>query len=455
MTTKANMVMLPSSPDAEVAVLGSILFDNAAFACVAENLEPGDFYNEANRVLFEAMQAVSDSGRPIDATTLTDELVRTNKLEVVGGVEYLASLTAGLPRSVNTQFYAAIVKKKAVLRELAHYAEAIHHQAEEGAEDPGAILERAFELLRFIDERRETAGPVHLGEFFKREYRSLDDFMSKGQRKPGITTGFRAFDGLTCGLHPGDLIYLAARPSMGKTAWALSATTHVACDLGRPVLFFSLEMGKESILERLACALGHIDSHRFRGGVLNKDESTRFSGAMARILKAPIHVDDAAGLRLVQVQSRARRLHKERRLGLIVIDYLQLMTPPRAENRNQELSVLSRQLKALARELQVPMLVVSQLSRATETRQENRPRLSDLRDSGSLEQDADIVGLLYRAEYYLRMEGKEVPADVRDGAEMIIAKHRNGATGDVPLVFMARFANFGNWNGNGRGPDGH
>ncbi len=436
---------LPSSLDAERSVLGAILLDNAAYNYAAELLIADDFSDDAHRRIFARMVALAETSRPIDPVTLTEELLRTSELEAVGGVAYLAALTEGLPRPINVAHYARIVKDKAMLRRLIHTSNAITHQALEASDDAADIVDRAESAILAVGEDRERAGLLPLGEIFKKTYRSFDDLLDRGQRITGVETGFREFDNLTCGLQRSDLILVAARPSMGKTAWALSVALHVAVRLKQTVGIFSLEMSKEALLIRLLCAEARVNSHKFRLRFLDREDMRRLAEAMGRLVQAPIYIDDTPGLRLQGMHAKARRLKRDQGLALILLDYIQLMAAPRAENRNQEISALSRGLKVVAKELQVPLVAMSQLSRAPETRdKEHRPQLSDLRDSGSLEQDADLVAFLYREEYYLRMAGREVPEDKQGLADLIIAKQRNGPTGKVPLAFLDRFARFDN-----------
>ncbi len=439
---------LPSSLDAEKSVLGAILLDNAAYSYAAELLIADDFSSDAHRRIFARMVGLSESARPIDPVTLTDELLRTNELETIGGVAYLSALTEGLPRSTNVAHYARIVKDKAVLRRLIHTSNAIMREALDASEETGELLDRAESAILAVGEDRSRVGLTPLGDIFKKSYRSLDELLASGRRITGLETGFRALDDLTSGLQPSDFIIVAARPSMGKTAWALSVAANVALHLNRTVAIFSLEMSKEALLTRLLCAEARVDSHKFRTGFLNKEDISRLGQAVGRLAGAPIYIDDTPGLRLQEMHAKARRLKKDRDLALVMLDYIQLMTPPKAENRNQEISSLSRGLKALAKELQLPVVALSQLSRAPESRGGaeggHRPQLSDLRDSGSLEQDADLVGFLYREEYYLRMQGREVPDDLAGRAEFVVAKQRNGPTDKVPMAFLEKFARFDN-----------
>ena len=442
---------LPSNLDAERSVLGAIVLDNAAYTYAAELLLADDFSSDAHRRIFARMVALAETGRPIDPVTLTEELLRTGELEAVGGVAYLSALTESLPRSVNTAHYARIVKDKAVRRRLAHTSNSILREALEGSDETGAILDRAESAIMAVGEDRGREGLMPLGEVFHRTYRSMGELLERGKRITGLQTGFTRFDELTCGLQPSDLIIIAGRPSMGKTAWALSVAANIAirsAEGGQTVGIFSLEMSKEALLTRLLCAEARVDSHRFRSGFLNKEDNVKLAQAMGRLAQAPIYIDDTPGLRLQEMHAKARRLKKDHGLALVLLDYLQLMTAPKAENRNQEISALSRGLKALAKELRVPVMALSQLSRAPEYRGGaeggHRPQLADLRDSGSIEQDADLVGFLYREEYYMQMASREVPDDVAGRAEMMVAKQRNGPTGKVHMAFLDRFARFEN-----------
>ncbi len=436
---------LPSSLDAERSVLGGILLDNEAYNLAAEVLEAADFSSEAHRRIYEIMLALNSAGRPIDPITLTEDLLRQNRLEAVGGVAYLSALTEGLPRSANVGHYARIVRDKAVLRRLIHTSNRILKDALEAADEPASILERAERDILAVGEGHARDGLMALGDIFRRTYNSMDELLASGRRITGLETGFRAFDEVTCGLQAADLIIVAARPSMGKTAWALSVAINVALR-GEPVAIFSLEMSKEALFTRLLCAEARVDSHKFRAGFLAKEELMRVAQAAGRLAQAPIYIDDSPGLRLQEMHAKARRMKSEHGLSLVLLDYIGLMNPPKAENRNQEISALSRGLKVMAKDLQVPVVALSQLSRAPETRDRasNRPQLSDLRDSGSLEQDADVVGFLYRKEYYERMAGREVSDDIQGRAELIIAKQRNGPTTTVSMAFLDKFARFDN-----------
>jgi replicative DNA helicase len=452
---------LPANIEAEKSVLGAILLENSAYNAAAALLRAEDFSVDAHRRIYERMMGLMEGvpPRPIDYTTLTEELLQRKELEAVGGVSYLSALTDGLPRAANVEHYARIVKDKSVLRRLAYTAQGILQEAIDGgyADDgkparPGQepklggnvseFLDRAESAILAVGEDRVRAGLTPLQEIFKSSYKSLDDLLTRGRRITGLETGFRRFDDLSCGLQPADLILVAARPSMGKTAWALNVAQFAALH-GQTVGIFSLEMTKEALLVRMLCSEARVDAHKYRSGMLSREDLRSLADAMGRLAQTPMYIDDTAGINLYELRAKARRLKAERGLSLVIIDYLQLMTTPKAENRNQEISALSRGLKSLAKELQVPVLALSQLSRAPETRgNEHRPQLSDLRDSGSLEQDADMVCFLYREEYYLKMLGRQIPDDVQGRAELIVAKQRNGPTDRVFMAFLDKFSTF-------------
>ena len=442
---------LPANAEAEKAVLGAILMYNGAYNATAPILSAEDFSVDGHRRIYQQIVGLMESSppRPVDYTTLTEELIRSKELEVIGGVTYLSSLTDGLPRAVNAEHYAKIVKDKSVLRRLIYTSHNILQQALEGGDGGGAngdavseLLDRSEAAILAVGESRVRTGLMPLGEILKTSYKSWDDLLQQGRRITGLETGFRRFDSVTCGLQPADLIMLAARPSMGKTAWALNVARQAALQ-GHTVGIFSLEMTKEALLVRMLCGEARVDAQKYRSGFLSKEELHSLADAIGRLAAAPIYIDDTAGLNLFELRAKARRLKADKGLSLVILDYLQLMSTPKAENRNQEISALSRGLKSLAKELHVPVMAISQLSRAPETRGgDHHPQLSDLRDSGSLEQDADLVAFLFREEYYLRMMGREVPPDKQGRAELIIAKQRNGPTDKVPLAFLDKYASF-------------
>lgn len=432
---------LPANIEAEKAVLGAILLDNAAYTAAAPLISPGDFFADANRRIFRQMVKLSESARPIDFTTLAEELIQDSELEAVGGAVYLSSLTDGLPRSANIEHYARIVADKATARRLIHTVASIYHQALEGGADIAALLDRAEAAILAVGQDRIRAGLASMSEIFSAAYQSLDELVSGGARRTGLATGFRALDDLTCGLQPAELILLAARPSMGKTALALDIARSVA--QRSAVAFFSLEMTNEALFTRAVCAEARVNSHRMRTGFLRAEDPHRIAGAAGRLTESHLYIDDTAGISLYELRAKARRLKAERGLALVIVDYIQLMSMPRGENRNNEIDALARGMKGLAKELGVPVLALSQLSRAPETRGgDHRPQLSDLRDSGGLEQTADVVMFLYREDYYLRMMGREVPVDAAGRADVVVAKQRNGPVGKVNLAFLDSYSSF-------------
>ncbi len=432
---------LPCNLDAERFVLGSILMDDSQFVQVAGALEADDFSLEKHRRIFQRMGELNERGERIDRVTLANELLRYNELESCDGLSYLVSLDDGLPRIFNLDSYVRIVKDKSILRRIIFTSQHLMNRALVGEEDPEQILAGAEEsLLKLGDSRMKTglASPAQVIE----EYQGgLNAFLDPSKRIKGISTGYTKLDEMTGGLHAGELIILAARPSMGKTALALNIAQHVATRLNETVAIFSLEMSKESLLTRMLCATARVDSQRFRAGYLNQEERRKLQAAAAQLVEAPLFIDDTAGASLMEMHAGLRRLQQQRKLGLVVVDYLQLMSGRgRFENRNQEISTISRGMKLLAKELNVPMLVLSQLSRAPETRQgDHRPQLSDLRESGSIEQDADLVAFIFREEVYKRDR-----EDLHGLAELIVAKQRNGPVGKIDLVFLHHLTKFEN-----------
>jgi replicative DNA helicase len=434
---------LPSNPDAERFVLGAILLNDSAYLAAAGVLEPSDFSLEKHRRIFARMRDLYERGSRIDRITLADELMKQGQLESVDGLTYLISLDDGLPELVNLDGYIRIVKDKATLRKLILHAQKTITRCLIGEEEPDQILESAEEALLALGEGRardQLMSPAAIVEQFPG---GISAFLDPSQRIRGLSTGFAKFDEMTGGLNGGELIILAARPSMGKTALALNIAQHVATHprMRKPVAVFSLEMSSSSLLTRLVCAAARVDQHKFRAGFLNQEEREKLQHALFEITQSPLFLDDTAGVNLMDVHSKLRRLKNEHGLALVVIDYLQLMSSRgRVENRNQEVSAISRGLKLMAKELNVPFLVLSQLSRASETRPgDHKPQLSDLRDSGSIEQDADLVAFIYREEVYKRDR-----EDLKGLADLIVAKQRNGPIGVVPLRFLGQFTRFEN-----------
>ena len=441
-TTLALEKGLPSNVDAERFVLGSILLDDSAFLDVAGRLSAEDFCLDKHRKIFSRMVELHERTERIDRVTIANELLRYNELESVDGLTYLVSLDDGLPKIPNLDSYVKIIRDKAVLRRIITASQQVMNRCLLAEEDPGLILAGAEETLLKLGDSQIGAGLQTPAEIIENYQGGINAFLDPSKRIKGISTGFSKFDEMTGGLHEGELIILAARPSMGKTAMALNIASHVAAKLNQKVAIFSLEMSADSLLTRMLCASAYVDSQRFRAGYLNGDERRKLAQASQRLVESPLYIDDTAGVNLMDMHSKLRRIQSgDQKLGLVIVDYLQLMSGRgRFENRNQEVSALSRGMKLLAKELKVPMLVLSQLSRAPETRQgDHRPQLSDLRESGSIEQDADLVGFIFREEVYKRDR-----EDLRGLAELIVAKQRNGPIGKVDLVYLHALTKFEN-----------
>lgn len=435
---------LPAHLLAERSVLGAILLDHVAFHYAAEILSAQDFHLDSHARVFSAMTALSQTNRAIDFITLGDQLERSGQLEAVGGHAFLFALTEGLPRSVNVEHYARIVKDRSLLRQLIGAAQAISEMALAGSEESAEVLDQAEKLIFEIATERVREGLTGVSEIAGPLIRKLDEM--HGNNIPGLATGYSDFDAMTAGLQPAELIVLAARPSMGKTAFAMNIAENVAMKDGKTVAIFSLEMANVQLVLRLLCSVASVDNHRLRMGRLDARTVRSLTEAMGQLAQAPIFIDDSSGIDLLTLRSKCRRLKAERgALDLVIIDYLQLMTAGkgpggRAENRNQEISHLSRGLKALAKELNVPVIALSQLSRAPEQRpgKSREPLLSDLRESGSIEQDADLVAFIYREEMY----NKDLDESEKGKAEIIIAKQRNGPTGRIRMAFRRQFTRF-------------
>jgi replicative DNA helicase len=433
---------LPANIDAERFILGSVLLNAQRFVDIAGGIAPEDFALEKHRRIFARMSELHERGEKIDRITVAEELMRHNELESVDGLSYLVSLDDGLPHIANLESYVRIVRDKATLRRIALTSQHMMNRALLAEEDPADIIAGAGEMLLKLGEARTEKGLMTPAEVIQNYQGGINAFLDPSKRIKGISTGFTRLDEMTGGLHSGELIILAARPSMGKTAFALNIAWHVATRLFQPVAVFSLEMSQESLLTRMLCAAARVDSQRFRTGYLNEQERAKLRAAANQMVEAPIFIDDTAGANLMDMHARLRRLKQSgQKLGLVVVDYLQLMSSKgRSENRNQEISQISRGLKLLSKELDCPFLVLSQLSRATETRQgDHRPQLSDLRESGAIEQDADLVGFIFREEVYKRDR-----EDLHGVAELILAKQRNGPIGKVDLVFLHAQTRFEN-----------
>src|ERR1022692_2904141 len=432
---------LPTNVDAERFVLGSILLDDSFFVQAAGSLEAEDFSLEKHRRIFKRMGDLHERDERIDRITVANELMKFNELEACDGLSYLVSLDDGLPQLPNVDSYIRIVKDKSLLRRIILASQHMINRCLLDSEEPDQILAGAEETLLKLGEAQVQSGLLNTEQILRDYEGGINAFLDPSKRIKGISTGFTKLDEFTGGLHGGDLFIVAARPSMGKTALALNIAQHVALKLKQTVAVFSLEMSKESLLTRMLCSAARVDSQRFRAGYLTQEERTKLNHALHELVEAPLYIDDTPGIHMMDIHAKLRRLQAERKLGLVIVDYLQLMgARGRFENRNQEVSALSRGMKMLAKEMNVPMMVLSQLSRAVETRQgDHRPQLSDLRESGSIEQDADIVGFVFREEVYNRDR-----EDLKGLAELIVAKQRNGPIGTVNLVFLHAQTKFEN-----------
>ena len=436
----------PQNIEAEQAVLGAMLIDKEAIAKATEVLSADDFYREAHRVIFSAMLELYNKNEAVDMVTVTEILKRDNKLEDIGGIAYITSLANVVLTAANVKYHAEIVAEKSVLRQLVRVSTEIAAMGYEANEDVGTLLDTAESRILEISNRKKKNDFTAINDILMDSVQSIESLLQNKGGLTGLPAGFADLDKLTSGLHPSDFIILAARPSMGKTALALNIVQNVALRAhkvigGEPrsVAFFSLEMSKEQLVNRMLCAEAGIDSQRLRVGEMHDEDWTHLWDACDTMSRAKIYIDDTAGITAMDMRSRARRLKAEHGLDLIVVDYLQLMQGSGKRNnsgdRQQEVSEISRSLKALARELDVPVLALSQLSRSVESRQVKRPMLSDLRESGSLEQDADIVAFLYREDYYN-------PETENKHTELIIANHRNGPVDTVNLFFQKQFTKF-------------
>jgi len=429
---------LPNNLDAERSVLGAILLDNHALNAAIENLRAEDFFLDQHRRVFTQMIALGESQQAIDLVTLTEELHRRGDLEAAGGAPYLASLADGMPKVSNIEHYARIVKEKAMLRNLIHTTHNIQQHAFEGEDGADAILDNAESSIFALAEDRVKAGLVSIKDVVKDNFERLERIFREGKSITGISTGYGELDKLLSGLQPSELIILAARPSQGKTALALNFAENIAIRGGEPVAIFSLEMSKESLLQRLIASVAQIDAHKFRTGHLSKEDWRRMTEALGGISSAPVWIDDAGSNSVLEIGAKARRLMRDKGLKLLIVDYLQLITARgRFNSRQEEVSSISRNLKGLAKELKIPVLVLSQLTRAPE-REERGPQLSDLRESGAIEQDADVVMFIYRPNFYK----VDAAPEERDQADILIAKQRNGPTDKVKFVFRSRLTRF-------------
>jgi len=455
--------MPPYSEAAEQAVLSAMLLDADAVLRASEYVEGSMFYREGHRRLFGAMLALSERGEVIDPLTLSEELSRKNELESSGGREYIGYLVDVVPTAANVEYHAKIVREKAMRRRLIEVSTAIVSEAFDSSRTAAELLDEAEHRIFEVNQQRGTEGFTRVKELMYEAMEKIEQLHLAGESVTGVPSGFRDLDELTAGFQPSDLIIVAARPSMGKTAFCLNVAQNAALDARTPIAFFSLEMSKQSLLQRMLTSEARVDAQRLRKGKLRDDEFVQLGRAAGLLSQAPIWIDDTPAISLLEMRSKARRLKAESDIGMIVVDYLQLMSgPPDSENRQQEISTISRSLKALARELRVPVIALSQLSRAPEQRagDNKRPQLSDLRESGAIEQDADVVMFLYRQEYYDVLEGKDPNTPDKDGktsaglAEVIVGKQRNGPTGAVTLFFNRAYTRFENYSQRGGGGNG-
>ena len=439
---------LPNSSEAERAILGAIILDNGLISQAIELLKPEDFYVPSHRRIFVAMTGLFERGAEINPILIGEELKKENALETVGGISFITNLTYGLPHSTNIIHYAKVVRGKSLLRRLIKTANKITNEALEEEDEPEIILDHAEHAIFELADERIRQGFTHVKPVAEALLDKIQEMEGRQVVLTGLTTGFVELDEKTSGLQRNDLIIVAARPSMGKTSFALMLAQNAAIETGAVVGMFSLEMSKEALVMRMLCSQGNIDAQRFRNGFLSRAEWAQIAKALGTLADTKIFLDDTPGISVLEMRAKARRLAAEqKRLDLIIVDYLQLMSgsAKRFESRQQEVSLISRELKGLAKELNVPLVALSQLSRAPESRSDHRPQLSDLRESGALEQDADLVALLYREEAYKSPEERQsMPEDKKNVAELILAKQRNGPTGTVELRFVPSSMRFDN-----------
>ena len=440
---------IPWSNEAEQAVLGAMLLDQDAALKAAEMLDDTMLYREGHRILFRSMVALTERAEAIDPVTLRDELARRGDLDRAGGLEYIATLIDVVPTAANLEYHARIVRDKAVLRRLVEAATAIIHDVYESRNTPAEVLDNAEHRVFQVAQYRRAEEFTRLKELIWPTMERIEQLQAGAGDVTGVPSGFKDLDLITAGFQRADLVIIAARPSMGKTAFVLNVVQHAAIEHNVPVAVFSLEMSKDQLVQRLLCSEGMVDAQRLRRGQLRDEDYPKLARAAGLLSSAPIWIDDSAALTPLAMRSKARRLKAEHDVGLVVVDYLQLMQGPSdIENRQQEISYISRSIKALAKELNVPVLALSQLSRAPEQRggEHRRPQLSDLRESGAIEQDADVVCFIYRQEFYDGPVDPKTNDSIEGKAELIVGKQRNGPTGTVSLYFRKEYTRFDNWS---------
>jgi replicative DNA helicase len=439
---------LPNSAEAERAILGGVVLDNGLISQAIELLRPEDFYVPSHRRIFVAMIALFERGAEINPILIGEELKKENALESTGGISFITNLTYGLPHSTNIAHYAKVVRGKSMLRLLIKASNKITQEALEQEDEPEIILDHAEQAIFQLADERVRQGFVHVKPVAEQLLEKIQEMEGRAAVLTGLTTGFADLDKMTSGLQRQDLVIIAARPSMGKTSFALMLAENAAIHAGAVVGIFSLEMSKEALVMRLLCSQGNIDAQRFRNGFLSRPEWAQIAKSLGTLADASIFLDDTAGITVLEMRAKTRRLAAEqKKLDLIIVDYLQLMSgsAKRFESRQQEVSQISRELKGLAKEMNVPVVALSQLSRAPESRSDHRPQLADLRESGALEQDADVVAFIYREEQYKTPEERNnLPEDQKNVAELIVAKQRNGPTGTIDLRFTPSSMRFDN-----------
>ncbi len=428
----------PQNLEAEQAVLGAVLLQAEALIAAMERIRSEDFYSGPHRHIFEAMVELAEDNQPVDLVTLTAHLQNQQLLEEIGGVSYLAKLASSVPTAANVDYYAQIVEEKSMLRRLIRTATNIVSDGYANAEEVGVLLGDAEKKILEISNRRSGSGFVSIRDVLMEVFEKVEQLYSNRGNTTGIPSGFTDLDRMTAGFQRSDLIIVAARPSVGKTAFALNIAQNVGVRARETVAIFSLEMSAAQLVQRMVCAEGNVDAQRMRTGQMEGDDWEKLTMAIGALSESEVYIDDTPGITVAEIRSKCRRLKKERGLGMILIDYLQLISGrgKAGENRQQEVSEISRTLKHIARELEVPVIALSQLSRGVEQRQDKRPMMSDLRESGSIEQDADIVAFLYRDDYY------DKESEKKNIIEIIIAKQRNGPVGTVELAFLKQFNKF-------------
>lgn len=429
----------PQNVEAEQSVIGSMLLDKEVISNITEFLKGEDFYREDHKEIFEAIMDLFDRGEPIDLITVSEQLKLRGTLDAVGGLEYLSFVANAVPTTANVRHYAKIVEEKSILRRLIKASSDIVNMGYEASEEVSYVLDRAEKNIFDILQKRNMTGFSPIKDVLVDTFNILEELYNNKGHVTGIPTGFSDLDFKTSGLQNSDLILIAARPAMGKTSFALNIAQHASVHSHVPVAIFSLEMSKEQLVNRILCSEAMIDSQKIRTGKLEDEDWQKIARAVSPLSEAPIYIDDTAGTTITEIRAKCRRLKLEKNLGLVIIDYLQLMQGRgKNENRQQEISEISRSLKILAKEINVPVITLSQLSRAPEARTDHRPILSDLRESGAIEQDADIVMFLYRDDYY------NPETEKKNISEVIIAKHRNGSTGTVELAWLGQYTKFAN-----------